>query len=181
MVEGPDWVWVAVPRCASRATSAHLVEQGGKIWRPHHRQDIPPPLLGKEIRATIRHPLDRLVSVFFLFKGHYKLLKDGPMVVHLFEKWLAREPVERPAFGIEVWSQSEFLHGCTRYPDTLTRLEDAGPTMRAVNQSRRAMAPSRPLGMFYEGKFVLERALEVLDRRDFDELGYERELPDGQA
>jgi len=66
MIIGPNYVFLCVPRCASNTMAQFLIEHvGGQQFGHHHEREVPWQQCGKTRYAVIRHPVDRMLSMWY--------------------------------------------------------------------------------------------------------------------
>ena len=86
MVIGPEYVYVAVPRTASKSTSAWLVENySGKYYgKAHHSTHVPGGSRKKCVFAVVRDPYERMRSYYVMSQrpGGF-----GPPYFEAFVRW----------------------------------------------------------------------------------------------
>jgi len=73
MVIGPEYVFLAMPRTASRAIDHWLRDHysGVNPGGDHHSVEIPPEHQGKLIFAVVRNPYSRMASLYRLMKQEF--------------------------------------------------------------------------------------------------------------
>lgn len=192
MIVGPDYVYLEVPRTGSSSMREYLQkhEQGTSIGAQHSVR-IQPRHLQKRIWAVTRHPLDRLVSLFFQQSPYLLDMRARkrltPEIVlhdweHFVKHWWPRVRPGRKRQGPYKFQTAVgvvgFLKGAPRWPDEILRFEEMGtrfPKMPHINRSPRIV----PRADFWKVPGIVEAALDprTIDPEDFDEFGYDRTPP----
>jgi hypothetical protein len=173
MIVGPWWVYIAVPRTASKSTCEWLERHGGVYpGGGYHASLVPPEHADKVIFATVRNPYDRMVSL-------YRLVKDQAQYVdgdnHPYKQAARRTMPEFVRWCMEqqteLWSPQAWIlrHVIDRVH--LLRYEEIGRWGRVllrINAAKGEMV-------------VVDRetvaAINEHSAEDFERFGYERRSP----
>ena len=124
MIAGPDYVFLAIPRTASTAVQAWLIEnaEGERLPGGHHRRTVPLEHRGKFNFTLVRNPAHRLYSLWCTSNPR------GGRSFGEFVDLLVRMKTDRRAgsFGLganNIWrTQSNFLAETAM--DRILRFED---------------------------------------------------------
>lgn len=196
MIVGKSYVYLAIPRTGSHSMSHFLMDHWeGVPVGGHHSLDLREEDLDKTLWAVVRHPLDRLKSLFWQQNGQIKNLVNGRSrnrppkgeVLAAWERWVKEEwPLRREGLRAdkrydarhhpEAVSCGDFLDTATRWPDKVFKYEELPltfPSLPLRNASPKILERSE----YWTIPGIVEAGLAVTDPQDYEAFNYDRAAP----